>query len=542
MRGLMMDRPLLISSLIRYAAQYRGSAEIVSRSPEDGLHRYTYRDLETRSKRLGKALERLGVRIGDRIATLAWNGYRHVELYYGVSGIGAVCHTINPRLFQDQIRYIVNHAADRVLFLDPGFVPLAEELAPHFPKVEHYVVMTESAKMPRTKLENALCYEDLLAAESADYEWPEFDENTASSLCYTSGTTGRPKGVLYSHRSTVLHAMAESMRDTLDYSMHDVICLIAPMFHANGWACPYAAALVGAKLVLPGQQLDGASLHELFEAEQVTFSLAVPTVWLGMLDYLRKSGKRFTSLKRTAIGGTAVPLAMMKAFDEYGVNVIHAWGMTETSPLGTVCSLPPGVAALPADERDKYRVKQGHGIWGVDLKLAGPDGSDLPRDGKSSGELLVRGPWVAAGYFNDEEATAAALADGWFRTGDVSTLDEDGFMTIVDRSKDVIKSGGEWISSIDLENAVMAHPDVQEAAVIGVRHAKWDERPLLIVVAKEGRRPDKQQLLGLLAQKFAKWQLPDDVLVVAELPHTATGKVNKLALRDRYGDHLLRTA
>ncbi len=487
MRGLMMDRPLLISSLIRYAAEYRGAAEIVSRSPEDGLHRYTYRDLETRSKRLGKALERLGVRIGDRIATLAWNGYRHLELYYGVSGIGAVCHTINPRLFQDQIRYIVNHAADRVLFLDPGFVPLAEELAPHFPKVEHYVVMTESAKMPRTKLENALCYEDLLAAESADYEWPEFDENTASSLCYTSGTTGRPKGVLYSHRSTVLHAMAESMRDTLDYSMHDVICLI-------------------------------------------------------MLDYLRKSGKRFTSLKRTAIGGTAVPLAMMKAFDEYGVNVIHAWGMTETSPLGTVCSLPPGVAALPADERDKYRVKQGHGIWGVDLKLAGPDGGELPRDGKSSGELLVRGPWVAAGYFNDEEATAAALADGWFRTGDVSTLDEDGFMTIVDRSKDVIKSGGEWISSIDLENAVMAHPDVQEAAVIGVRHAKWDERPLLIVVAKEGRRPDKQQLLGLLAQKFAKWQLPDDVLVVAELPHTATGKVNKLALRDRYGDHLLRTA
>src|SRR5207247_397937 len=356
------------------------------------------------------------------------------------------------------------------------FVPIAEELAPHDPKVEHYVVMTESAKMPRTKLENALCYEDLLAAESADYEWPEFDENTASSLCYTSGTTGRPKGVLYSHRSTVLHCMAESMRDTLDYSMHDVICLIAPMFHANGWACPYAAALVGAKLVLPGQQLDGASLHELFEAEQVTFSLAVPTVWLGMLDYLRKSGKRFTSLKRTAIGGTAVPLAMMKAFDEYGVNVIHAWGMTETSPLGTVCSLPPGVAALPADERDKYRVKQGHGIGGVD------------------------------------------------------------------RSKDVIKSGGEWISSIDLENAVMAHPDVQEAAVIGVRHAKWDERPLLIVVAKEGRRPDKQQLLGLLAQKFAKWQLPDDVLVVAELPHTATGKVNKLALRDRYGDHLLRTA
>src|SRR6266487_3230005 len=516
MRGLMMDRPLLISSLIRYAAQYHAAAEIVSRSPEDGLHRYTYRDLEARSKRLGKALERLGVRIGDRIATLAWNGFRHLELYYGVSGIGAVCHTVNPRLFQDQIRYIVNHAADRVLFLDPGFVPLAEELAPHCPEVEHYVIMTEAAKMPRTKLQNA--------------------------LCYTSGTTGRPKGVLYSHRSTVLHSMAVSMRDTLDYSMHDSICLIAPMFPANGWTCPYAATLVGAKLVLPGQQLDGASLHALFEDEKVTFSLAVPTVWLGMLDYLRKSGKRFTTLKRTAIGGTAVPLAMMKAFDEYGVNVIHAWGMTETSPLGTVCSLPPGIAALSPEQRDKYRVKQGHGIWGVDLKLAGPDGSELPRDGKASGELLVRGPWVAAGYFNDEEATAAVLADGWFRTGDVSTLDPDGFMTIVDRSKDVIKSGGEWISSIDLENAIMGHPDVQEAAVIGVRHAKWDERPLLIVVPKEGRRPDKQQLLDLLAQKFAKWQLPDDVLLIAELPHTATGKVNKLALRDRYRDHLLRSA
>jgi fatty-acyl-CoA synthase len=391
-------------------------------------------------------------------------------------------------------------------------------------------------------LPNVLCYEELLAAESADYEWPEFDENTASSLCYTSGTTGRPKGVLYSHRSTVLHAMAAGMRDTLDYSMHDVICLIAPMFHANGWACPYAAALVGAKLVLPGQQLDGESLHELFEREQVTFSLAVPTVWLGVLEYLRKSGKRFSTLKRTAIGGTAVPLAMMKAFDEYGVNVIHAWGMTETSPLGTVCSLPPRIAALPEQERDAYRVKQGHGIWGVDLKLAGPDGSELPRDGKSSGELLVRGPWVAAGYFEDEEATAAALADGWFRTGDMSTIDADGFMTIVDRSKDVIKSGGEWISSIDLENAVMRHPDVQEAAVIGVRHAKWDERPLLIVVPKEGRRPDKQQLIELLAQKFAKWQLPDDVLLLAELPHTATGKVNKLALRDSYRDHLLRSA
>jgi acyl-CoA synthetase (AMP-forming)/AMP-acid ligase II len=541
MRGLMMDRPLLISSLIRYAAEYHGDAEIVSRSP-DGLHRYTYRDLEARSKRLGRALMRLGIRLGDRVATLAWNGFRHLELYYGVSCIGAVCHTVNPRLFQEQIRYIVNHAADRVLFLDPGFVPLAEQLAPHLPKIEHYVIMTEAAQMPSTKLDNALCYEDLLAAETADLEWPEFDENTASSLCYTSGTTGRPKGVLYSHRSTVLHSLGVAMRDTLDYSMHDVICLIAPMFHANGWACPYAATMVGAKLVLPGQQLDGASLHELFEREKVTFSLAVPTVWLGVLDYMRKSGNKFSTLKRTAIGGTAVPIAMMKAFDELGVNVIHAWGMTETSPLGTVCSLTPRVAALPPEERDRYRAKQGHGIWGVDLKLAGPDGRELPRDGTSSGELLVRGPWVAAGYFNDEEATAAVLADDWFRTGDVSTLDADGYMTIVDRSKDVIKSGGEWISSIDLENAVMGHPDVQEAAVIGVRHAKWDERPLLVVVAREGRRPDKQQLVALLAQKFAKWQLPDDVILVSELPHTATGKVNKLALRETYRDHLVRTA
>ncbi len=543
MLGLMMDRPLLISSLIRYAAQYHGNAELVSRTVEGGTHRYTYRDAERRAKQLAKALQRLGVGMGDRVGTIAWNGYRHYELYFGISGIGAICHTINPRLFIEQIRYIVNHAEDRVLFIDLTFVPLVEKLAADFHPVRHYVIMTDRAHMPQTSLPNALCYEELLAAETPDLEWPEFDHETASSLCYTSGTTGNPKGVLYAHRSTVVHSLAACMVDTLAYSMHDVICPVAPMFHANAWGSPYAATMVGAKLVFPGQHVDGASLYSLIEEEGVTLSLAVPTVWLGLLNYINQNGKRFTTLNRTAIGGSAVPLSMMKAFEALGVDVIHAWGMTETSPLGTVCTFTPAIAQSSPERRDAYRVKQGRGIYGVELKLVDSAGRRQPHDGKASGELLVRGPWVLGAYYNDEGATAAAIdEEGWFRTGDVATIDSEGYMQIVDRSKDVIKSGGEWISSIDVENAAMGHPDVAEAAVIGVPHPKWDERPLLVIVPKEGRKPQKNDLLAFLGDKIAKWQLPDDVVLASELPHTATGKVLKTKLREMYRGHRLPTA
>jgi acyl-CoA synthetase (AMP-forming)/AMP-acid ligase II len=543
MLGKMMDRPLLISSLIRHAAQYHGGAELVSRTIEGGTHRYTYRDAERRGKQLAQALQRLGVALGDRIGTVAWNGYRHYELYFGVAGIGAVCHTINPRLFVEQIRYIVNHAEDRVLFVDLTFVPLIEELAGDFHAVRHYVIMTDRTHMPVTSLPNVLCYEDLLAAETADFEWPEFDHKTASSLCYTSGTTGNPKGVLYSHYSTVLHSFTACMADTIGYSARDVVCPVAPMFHANAWGSPYAVTMVGAKLVLPGRHVDGASLHTLFEEEAITIAIGVPTVWLGLLNHITEAGKRFTTLKRTLIGGSAVPLSMMKAFEGLGIEALQGWGMTEMSPLGTICTLTPEVAALPPEQQDAFRIKQGHGIYGVDLKLVDAEGKVQPHDGQSSGELLVRGPWITSGYFNDERANAAAFDDeGWFRTGDVATIDALGYMQIVDRSKDVIKSGGEWISSIDVENAAMGHPDVAEAAVIGVPHPKWDERPLLVVVPRAGRQPTARDLIAFLADKIAKWQLPDDVVLVGELPHTATGKVLKIKLREMFRDHNLPSA
>jgi acyl-CoA synthetase (AMP-forming)/AMP-acid ligase II len=544
MRGLMMDRPLLIQGLVEYAARYHRHAEIVSRTIEGDIHRYHYADLERRAKRLAQALGRLGIREGDRIATLAWNGYRHAELYFGVSGMAAVCHTVNPRLFHDQLRYIVNHAEDRLLFLDLTFVPLAEKLAADLRPIEHYVVMTDRAHMPKTSLPNVLCYEELIAAEDGDYRWPEFDENTASSLCYTSGTTGNPKGVLYSHRSTVLHAYMSCMSAGAGIGVSDVLCPVVPMFHANAWATPYAAAMSGATIVYPGAQLDGKSLFELFESEKVTSAFGVPTVWLALLKYLDDNKLKPSTLKRTLIGGSAVPLAMIRSFEErYGVEVSQGWGMTEMSPIGTIGMLTPPVAALPAEERWKLKTKQGHAIFAVDLKIVDPEGRELPHDGEARGELLVRGPWVISAYFKDEAATKAAFdKEGWFRTGDIATIDEHGYVQVVDRSKDVIKSGGEWISSIDVENAAIGHPDVAEAAVIGLPHPRWGERPLLIVAPREGRRPDKAGIRKYLEGHLAKWQLPDDIVFAPEIPHTATGKILKTKLREMYKDHLLPAA
>jgi fatty-acyl-CoA synthase len=539
----MMDRPLMIGSLIQYAAEYHGDTEIVSRTVEGPIHRYTYVEAEQRAKRLANALKRLGVGFGDRVATIAWNGFRHFELYFAISGIGAVCHTINPRLFPDQLGYIVNHAEDKVLFVDLTFVPLAEKLVAHWPNVKHYVVMTDREHMPQTSLPNAHCYEALLAGESAELAWPEFDENTASSLCYTSGTTGNPKGALYTHRSTVLHSYAICAANAIGMSLRDAICPIVPMFHVNAWGIPYAAAMSGTKLVFPGVKLDGASLCELFEAEQVTISSGVPTVWLGLLAYLDQTGKKPGALNRVTVGGSAVPPAMISAFeDKYGIQCIHGWGMTEMSPVGTL-AMPKAKLVGDREAQLATKAKQGFPLYGVEMKVVGPDGRAQPHDGVSRGELLVRGPWVVSAYYNDEEATAAALDEqGWFRTGDVSTIDPDGYMQIVDRSKDVIKSGGEWISSIDVENAAMGHPDVAEAAVIGLPHPKWAERPLLIIVPKSGQQPSKEAILGFLETKIAKWQLPDDIVFVAEMPHGATGKVLKTRLREMFRDHHLPTA
>jgi acyl-CoA synthetase (AMP-forming)/AMP-acid ligase II len=541
MRGMMMDRPLLISQLVAYAARYHRDAEIVSRAIEGGIHRYRYGDLEARAKRLAKALQRLDVGRGDRVATLACNSYRHLELYFAISGMGAVCHTINPRLFPDQLRYIVNHAEDRLLFVDLTFVPLVEKLAAEFKPVRHYVIMTDRAHMPQTSLPNVLCYEELIAGETDNYSWPDFEENTASSLCYTSGTTGNPKGALFSHRSTVLHAFESCRSDGVAISMHDSLCPVVPMFHANAWATPYAAAMSGAKLVFPGAALDGKSLFELFEAERVTCSFGVPTIWLALLKYLDDSKQRLSTLKRTLIGGSAVPLAMIKEFEErYGVTVIQGWGMTEMSPVGTLSTLKPRIAALPVGELYRYKAKQGRPIYTVELKIVDADGKEQPHDGVAMGEVMVRGPWIISGYYKDQAASAAAFDDaGWLRTGDVATVDEDGYVQVVDRRKDVIKSGGEWISSIDVENAAIGHPAIAEAAVIGLLHPRWGERPLLIVAPREGAAQDKDDILRYLGNHLAKWQLPDDVVFVAEIPHTATGKILKTKLREMFKDHQL---
>ena len=540
MLGVMSERPLLISAILGHAATYHRDTEIVSRTVEGAIHRYTYAEAERRSKRLARALLRLGIKPGDRIGTLAWNTFRHFELYYGISGIGAVCHTINPRLFDEQIMYIVNHARDRLLFVDTTFLPLVERLAPQFPKDCRIVLLTEAGDEPETGLPVRECYERLVAGESDDFEWPELDERTAASLCYTSGTTGNPKGALYSHRSTVLHAFGASLPDAIPLSARDTVCPVVPLFHACGWAVAYTAPMNGVKLVLPGPRLDGPSLYELFEAEGVTVSLGVPTVWLAFEAHLSATGRHCSTLRRLLSGGSAVPPSLIEAFERQGIEMVHAWGMTEMSPLGTVAALKAKHLGVEAEAQRAIKAKQGRPVFGVELKILDEAGLAQPHDGKSMGELLVRGPWIVSGYFDDAEASAAAIeADGWFHTGDVATIDPDGYMQITDRRKDVIKSGGEWISSIDLENAAVAHDDVAEAAVNAVPHPRWGERPLLIVAPAAGRNPDRDGLIALLAREFPRWMLPDDVAIIGEMPHTATSKVMKTKLREMFASHKL---
>lgn len=544
MLGQMMNQPLLISSLLVHADRHHGSREIVSRRVEGDIHRYTYRDLARRSRQMANALAALDLPANARVGTLAWNGYRHMELYYAASGSGLVLHTLNPRLHPDQLVWIADNAEDAVMCFDLTFLPLIEATAARYASVRHFILMADRDRMPKdTKIPNLLCYEDLIDAASDRFDWPVFDENTASSLCYTSGTTGNPKGVLYSHRSTVLHSYGSALPDSVGLSSRDCALPVVPMFHVNAWGMPYAACMVGAKIVFPGPNLDGKSLYELFEAEGVTVSAGVPTVWQGLLGHVEEHGLTFSTMKRTVIGGSACPPAMIRAFeDSYGVTVLHGWGMTEMSPLGSVCALKGGQEALDDAAAFAVKSKQGRTIFGVDMKIVGADGAELPWDGKTQGELMVRGPWVLDRYFRRDEDPlrydAAGL--GWFPTGDVSTIDAEGFMQIVDRTKDVIKSGGEWIGSIDLENIAMSHPAVAMAACIAARHPKWDERPLLCVMLKPGASLGRDEMLAFFEGKVAKWWIPDDVVFVEEIPLGATGKMQKNKLRDAYGDRLMQ--
>ena len=542
MFGLMQDQPLMISSIIRHAARHHPRAEVVSKTVEGAIHRSSYAEIERRSRRLARALQTLGVGAHDRVATLAWNGFRHLELYYAVSGMQAICHTINPRLSHDDIAYIVNDAEDSIIFAETTFAALIEAVAPHVrASVRAVVFMTPRAHMPDIPLPEGmdlLCYEDLMDAGDEDYAWPEFDERTAASLCYTSGTTGRPKGVLYSHRSTLLHAFGVNMSDVLGLRAVDRMLPVVPMFHVNAWGTPYAAPMAGTTLVMPGRHLDGASLRELMNAERVTVSAGVPTVWLGLLQHLRSSGTRLETVKRLVVGGSACPRMLMEAFaEEYSVRVDHAWGMTEMSPVGTYNMPTCANADYGPAEAMRLREKQGRALFGVDMRIVDDDGQELPWDGVHSGHLQVRGPWVCSTYYRGKPGEALDR-EGWFTTGDVAAIDTDAYMEITDRSKDVIKSGGEWISSIQLENIAVSHPDVAEAAIIAATHPKWAERPLLIVVPKPGRDIDKVNLLAIYRGKVADWWLPDDVIVVDELPHTGTGKIQKVELRTRYREHL----
>ena len=542
MEGLMMDRPLLIPSMIQHADRCHWNVEIVSVTTEGPIHRYTWGDCYDRVQQLANVLHGLGVEQGDRVATLAWNNYRHLELYYGISSMGAVCHTVNPRLFQEQLVYIFNHAEDRFIFVDLTFVPLLEGILDQISGIEGFVIMTDEDHMPETTLPNALCYETLMAAQAPDYEWPDLDENTASALCYTSGTTGNPKGTLYSHRSTVLHAFGVLASNFVIRS-DDVVMPVVPLFHVQSWGVPHTTAIVGAKLVFNGPKFDGETLRQLMDDEQVTVSLGVPTIWLGMLEYLRTSGKRVDSLRMLVSGGAAPPHAMIETFEkDYGVPINHGWGMTETSPVAAAGINPRRMATMDQDAQITEKLKQGQVLYGVDLKIVDDEGNRLDHDGETSGELLVRGPWVTSGYFNDDEANAVAFDDeGWFRTGDVAAIEPDGHIRITDRAKDLIKSGGEWISSIDLENTAVSHPDIAEAAAIAMPHPKWTERPLLIVVPRDGVSLTKDSVTDFLDGRIAKWWMPDDVVFTDELPHTATGKIAKLQLRKIYKDYVLPT-
>ena len=539
MLGLMQNQPLMISSLIEHANRHHGEGEIVSRRVEGDLHRCTYKEITARSRQVAHALDLMQLAFGDRVATLAWNGYRHLELYFGVSGTGRVLHTLNPRLHPEQIAWIANHAQDHVLCFDMSFLPIIKAIQGKATTIRHYIALCDADKLPAdTGIAGLTSYEAWIAPHPATYAWPEFDENTASSICYTSGTTGNPKAALYSHRSTLLHAMAGSLPDALNMSARDSVLPVVPMFHVNAWGLPYAAAMTGAKLVFPGPAMDGKSIFELIEGEKVTFAAGVPTVWQMMLSHMQAGQLRFSTLQRTVIGGSACPPAMITAFnDDYGVEVLHAWGMTEMSPLGTVCTLKNKHVALPADQKMKVRLKQGRGLYGVDMKIVDPDGRELPWDGKAFGDLLVKGPWIIRDYFNSD--APSPLVDGWFPTGDVATIDADGYMQITDRSKDVIKSGGEWISSIDVENIAVAHPAVAMAACIGVKHPKWDERPIIAVVKKPGASVTREELLAFYEGKIAKWQVPDDVLFIDAIPLGGTGKMQKTKLREILKDYVL---
>jgi fatty-acyl-CoA synthase len=540
----MQSQPLLISSLIDFAERHHGDAEIVSRRVEGDIHRYTYRDVAARSRQVANALDALKLAFSDRVATLAWNGYRHLELYFGVSGSGRVLHTINPRLHPEQIAWIANHAEDQVLCFDLTFLPIIQAVHGKCTTVKHWIALCDADKLPQDSgIPNLQSYESWIGRQPERYRWPEFDENSASSMCYTSGTTGNPKAALYSHRSTILHAYAAALPDVMCLSARDSVLPVVPMFHVNAWGIPYSAALTGAKLVFPGPALDGKSIYELIEAERVTYAAGVPTIWQMLLGHLKPGGLKFSTLKRTVIGGSACPPAMITAFrEDYGVEVLHAWGMTEMSPLGTLCTLKNKHLTLPEAEQMKIRLKQGRAIYGVDMKIVGGDGQELPWDGKAYGDLLVRGPWILREYFKGEGGDPL-LKDpdghGWFPTGDVATIDPDGYMQITDRSKDVIKSGGEWISSIDVENIAVAHPAVAMAACIGVRHPKWDERPVVVVVKKQGAEVGKEELLKFYEGKTAKWQIPDDVIFVDAIPLGATGKMLKTRLRETLKDYKL---
>ena len=542
MLGLMQQQNLLISSLIDFAEKHHGDVEIVSRRVEGDIHRTTWGGIAQRSRQVAHGLDQLGLGFGDRVATLAWNGYRHLELYFGVSGTGRVLHTINPRLHPDQVVWIANHAEDQVLCFDMSFLPLVKQVHNRCTTIRQYVALCDADQLPAdTGIPGLVSYEAWVQGQSTQYTWPEFDENTASSLCYTSGTTANPKGALYSHRSTILHAYAAALPDVMCISARDAILPVVPMFHVNAWGIPYSAAMVGAKLVFPGASLDGKSVYDLIENEGVTFAAGVPTVWQMLLTHMKPSNLKFSTLQRTVIGGSACPPAMITAFrEEYNVDVLHAWGMTELSPLGTLCTLKNKHLKLSEAEQMKIRLKQGRAIFGIDMKIVNDEGQEQVHDGKAYGDLLVKGPWVVREYFKQEGGDP--LQDGWFPTGDVATIDADGYMQITDRSKDVIKSGGEWISSIDIENIAVAHPAVAMAACIGIKHPKWDERPIVVVVKKPDAQVNREDLLKFYEGKTAKWQIPDDVVFVDAIPIGATGKMLKTKLREQLADYVLPTA